>query len=71
MSRDLARATIGLHRSRDSAIVQFVLALEKASVAAVKMEISIVFDGAVEDLPLPGCTGSSMPEVLEGISLGS
>lgn len=32
---------MGLHRSKDSAIVQFVFALEKASVAAVKSDISI------------------------------
>src|SRR5437879_4370943 len=38
----LASATIGLMRSRDSAIVQLVLALENDSVAAAKRETSVV-----------------------------
>jgi hypothetical protein len=36
---------IGRERSRDSAIVQLVLAREKASVAAAKSEISLVLGG--------------------------
>ena len=59
---------MGLQRSRDSAIEQFVFALENASVAAVKRETSIQLDAA-EDFP--GGAGSLIPEVLDGISFGS
>ena len=56
---------MGLLRVRDSAVVQFVLAREKASVAARKTEISVVW--------LVGCEGEDV--VLngwgsEGIALG-
>ena len=59
---------MGLHRSSDSAIEQFVFALENASVAAVKRETSIQLDAA-EDFP--DGVGSLIPEVLDGISFGS
>ncbi len=49
------------HRSSESAIVQLVLALEKASVAAVKREISVVMGAECDEVWL----------VLEGIALGS
>jgi hypothetical protein len=39
---DLASVTIGLIRSKDSAMVQLVLAFENDSVAAAKREISVV-----------------------------
>lgn len=59
-------------RERDSAMVQLVLAREKASVAAVKMEISVfgVVEGDKEeegDLRV----GSLRLEGEEGIELGS
>lgn len=59
---------MGLQRSSDSAIEQFVFALENASVAAVKRETSIQLDVAEE---FPGGAGSLIPEVLDGISFGS
>ena len=71
MSRDLASVMMGLHRSRDSAIVQFVLAFENASVAAAKIEISILLLTDAFEVPPPGCTGSLTPDVSVGISLGS
>ena len=68
ISRDFARATIGLHRSSDSAIVQLVFALENASVAAVKRDTSIELDDP-EDLS--GCIPLSLPDVPGGISVAS
>ena len=65
---DLASETIGLHRFSDSCIVQLVFALENASVAAAKSDISVVNEG--EDDPV-GCVGSFRPEVVEDISFGS
>ena len=59
---------MALHCERDSAIVQLVLALEKASVAAVKRETSVVLADVEE---LGGVMGSLIPVWLEGISLGS
>lgn len=58
---------MALQLERDSVIVQFVFALEKASVAAVKREISMVL---VEEEDLGGSMGLLMV-VVEGISLGS
>lgn len=66
MSLDLASDTMGSQRLRDSAIVQLVLALEKASVAAVKREISIL--GRVIDAD--GAESLAF-DILDGISLGS
>lgn len=60
---------MALHLERDSLIVQFVFALEKASVAAVKREISMAL--VKEDEDLGGPTGLSRMVVEEGISLGS
>lgn len=60
---------MALHLARDSVIVQLVFALEKASVAAVKREISIVLLEEEEDLG--GSTEAWMVVVEEGISLGS
>lgn len=60
---DLARASIGLKRSMDSAIEQFVLALEKASVAAAKTDISVENGGELPTISLVGHA--------DGISLGS
>lgn len=68
MSLDLASETMALQLERDSVIEQFVFALEKASVAAVKREISIVL---VEEEDLGGSTGSWMVVLVEGISVGS
>ena len=59
---------IGLKRSMDSAIVQLVLALEKASVAAAKREISVVNCGERVLLEWEGLPGAV---VRDGISLGS
>lgn len=64
---DLARATIGLQRSRDSAMEQLVFALENASVAAAKRDISVEKGDEVFFCP----SGLSTPKVVEGISLGS
>lgn len=54
---------MGRQRSRDSAIVQLVLALEKASVAAAKREISVVMGAGWVGVVLG-------PGVLDGVSLG-
>lgn len=59
---------MGLQRSSESAIEQFVFALENVSVAAVKRETSIQLDAA-EDFP--GGVGSLIFGVPDGISLGS
>ena len=56
------------HLSRDSAIVQFVFAFEKASVAAVKSEISVV---GAEEMDFAGLTGSLLSRLEDGISFGS
>ena len=65
MFRDLARERMGAKRARDSAIVQFVFAFEKASVAAAKTETSVEKVGE-EDLSTGvGFCGR------EGIWLGS
>ena len=49
-------------------MVQLVFALEKASVAAVNNETSVENDGADD---FAGSMGWSLPDVSEGISLGS
>ncbi len=60
---------MALQLERDSVIVQFVFALEKASVAAVKRDISMVLLEEEEDLGVS--TGSLILVAAEGISLGS
>ena len=59
---------MALHFSRDSAIVQLVFAFEKASVAAVKRETSMVL---VEVGDLRGLTESLVSPSYDGIALGS
>lgn len=68
MFLDFASDTIGLQRSRDSAIEQLVLAFEKASVAAVNNETSIVFEGIADSI---GRTSPSLLNLLDDISFGS
>lgn len=58
---------MGRQRSSDSAIVQLVLALEKASVAAAKREISVVKGAGWLGVVLV----LLVAEVSDGVSLGS
>lgn len=64
---------MGLKRSNDSAMEQFVFLRVKVSVAAVKMESSILGSGGeevVEDVER-GCDMASAPDEAEGMALGS
>ena len=50
-------------------MLQFVFALEKASVAAANKDTSV--EKVEEEDDSDGFTGSSIPEVFDGISFGS